>query len=129
MERFLVGQSTVQLSTKDFATQLRNRLAPFFNQETFFVMDRTPSKESQFALFIMGDEWNIDCEWLDFKFISASIGTNAVSSRNYVPLEYGRLMLFIGNERLNAHELDVVTIEILRKFAGTLVKESQWPSD
>lgn len=126
MERFLADQGAVQLSRFDFATQLKKRLAPFFNQETFFVMDRTPSKESRFSIFSIGNKWKNDYEGLDFLSISSSLANKPVSSRDYVPLDDGRLILLIGVERLNTQELDVVTIEILRKFAGAIERDTQW---
>ena len=129
MERFLAGQSYVQLSTFDFANQLKKQIAPFFNLETFFVMDRTPSKESPFAIFAMGNKWRNDYEGLDFLAISEAISKNSVSSRDYVSLDDGRLILLIGIERLNVQELDVVTIEILRTFASAIERDFQWLGD
>jgi hypothetical protein len=129
MERFLAGQGCVQISTSDFASQLHRRLVPFFNQKTFFVMDRTLSDQAPFAIFVLANQWKNDYEGIDFMAISQAIVNNPVSSREYVPLDDGRLILLIGIERLNAQELDVVVIEILRNFAGALEEDAQWLGD
>ena len=81
------------------------------------------------CLLLDGNKWANKYERLDIRRICERIASVPVSSKNYIPLDDGRLILLLRRERLSQAEVDVVAIEILRDFANAIEKEYLWQND